>query len=684
MGKKRFFKKNKLFIALTVLALLCVLIFMGFKLFLYVKYLIGNDLVIQLETDNRDLSLVWGQNKTINFEMSKVTSPLCKTKCESFFSDISRNITLSQDNFIFDEASQNKEETIFQDRTGSGQAIYSYSLVCSNVKNFLCHTSELPISRKVLITVEYGPNQEQINTQKSLAQRIYDSFNQTSIISSYIEYMKTKLDQINETLLIEEDYSNLTLLSDKINDDFLRIATLWKQGRFDKANETFYAITADREKLRSDFLDLNRTVYSKVEQYNYLVKVLSSYGANLTELSSRGMNQSDSLILDRDIADFNSKIDLFSRSPRIQDKADIAFSILKNSLLVANCSAGRNNTSDSNGSEMAEGLYNGTVEDCSFKAKNVVNFNLSRIEIISPNQTYQNFTLQDPLPECCAYNKCKPCGKVEGAYPILFIHGHDFNKDISAEYSLNAFEDIQSKLNSDGFLNAGQVTLYDVDSNYSGRLGYAGIPMTFRSTYYYDVLKESSSIYLPVQVKSENIDTYSIKLRTLVEKLKYETGQPKVIIVAHSMGGLVARRYIQLFGNESVDKLILIATPNQGITGDIVSLCSVFGAKAECNDLTSGSLFLNKLNNYPSSPVKTYNVIGTGCEMGGEDGDGIVLKRNAVLNSAQTYYVNGSCLGINFLHNELLRIDKYPSVYETIKDIFNISSEKSDLMSIHF
>ena len=119
----------------------------------------------------------------------------------------------------------------------------------------------------------------------------------------------------------------------------------------------------------------------------------------------------------------------------------------------------------------------------------------------------------------------------------------------------------------------------------------------------------------------------------------------------------------------------MIGTPNNGITGNIVSLCSFFGATAECNDLTFGSLFLNKLNNDPSPYIKTYNIIGTGCDMSGEQGDGIVLNRNAILPNAEEYYINGTCAGLNLLHVDVLNTNKYPELYKILKEILNDTSK---------
>ncbi|MFA6375904.1 MAG: alpha/beta hydrolase [Candidatus Paceibacterota bacterium] len=51
----------------------------------------------------------------------------------------------------------------------------------------------------------------------------------------------------------------------------------------------------------------------------------------------------------------------------------------------------------------------------------------------------------------------------------------------------------------------------------------------------------------------------------LIQKIKTDTQMPKVDVVAHSMGGLVARQYIEsVYYQNDVDQLITLATPNNG------------------------------------------------------------------------------------------------------------------------
>ena len=68
----------------------------------------------------------------------------------------------------------------------------------------------------------------------------------------------------------------------------------------------------------------------------------------------------------------------------------------------------------------------------------------------------------------------------------------------------------------------------------------------------------------PYEWHASNIETAKL-LKAKVESVKTQTGWPKVDIVAHSMGGLVAREYIEtLNGGSSIDQLVTLGTPHNG------------------------------------------------------------------------------------------------------------------------
>ncbi|MBI4017190.1 MAG: alpha/beta fold hydrolase, partial [Candidatus Aenigmarchaeota archaeon] len=234
----------------------------------------------------------------------------------------------------------------------------------------------------------------------------------------------------------------------------------------------------------------------------------------------------------------------------------------------------------------------------------ITKFNFGQV---SANITYKivskiDINLSDNPPICCIFNECKPCCSAESCkndpktFPVIFLHGHSLAKGNSPEFSLDSFNKLQSKLQDDGYLNAGIVSLYSQNEPLQqGVWGLSGKPVTVKVSYYYDAFRKDDK-YIVVPTKSENIDTYALRLDNLIAMVKERTGKPKVNIIAHSMGGLVARRYIQIFGEDYIDKLVMIGTPNKGISGAVGNYCGFVGESRECQDMQENSLFINKLN----------------------------------------------------------------------------------------
>ena len=61
-----------------------------------------------------------------------------------------------------------------------------------------------------------------------------------------------------------------------------------------------------------------------------------------------------------------------------------------------------------------------------------------------------------------------------------------------------------------------------------------------------------------------NLDNSKDLLNTKIEEIKAQTGYSKVNIIAHSMGGLLTKDYINSYGKNSIDKLIFVGTPHLG------------------------------------------------------------------------------------------------------------------------
>lgn len=283
----------------------------------------------------------------------------------------------------------------------------------------------------------------------------------------------------------------------------------------------------------------------------------------------------------------------------------------------------------------------------------------SRIQIM-PNytETIKPLTLSTPEEKCCLKNKCSICG-TGNKYPVLLIHGFSINKKNSAYKSTNVFNEFETELLKDNYISMGAWSINSVN------IIRTNARLLFKPTYY---LTSYSIGTNTIESKDETLEVYSDRLKEIIDNIKLITGKEKVEIVAHSMGGLITRRYIQKYGTEDVNTLILVGTPNKGIDDNTYELCKTFGNKKECNDMKHDSEFIKLVNqDYPMP--KTYLIIGTGCDMQGKEGDGIVLKENSELKNYQAYYINGTCTITSFLHSGMARPKEHPEVLKKIIEI---------------
>ena len=75
----------------------------------------------------------------------------------------------------------------------------------------------------------------------------------------------------------------------------------------------------------------------------------------------------------------------------------------------------------------------------------------------------------------------------------------------------------------------------------------------------------------PYDWLASNVDTAKL-LKTKIEEIQAKEHWPKVDAVAHSMGGLVAREYIEMLGGaNNIDQFITLGTPHNGASEDYLT-----------------------------------------------------------------------------------------------------------------
>ena len=271
---------------------------------------------------------------------------------------------------------------------------------------------------------------------------------------------------------------------------------------------------------------------------------------------------------------------------------------------------------------------------------------------------------------CCIYDRCQSCNKSTSRNPLILLHGHSFDVGSDAYRSVEIFDAFEDKLARDGLYYPTGMLIYNSNST-RGILGKFDVPIVSKPTYYIETYNDLLGLTVS-ESKTSNIDTYVLRLKESIDYTRYITGKDKVDIVTHSMGGLVVRRYMQVFGTDSLGTVILIASPNGGISSTTFNLCKIFGSSNECDDMNSDGLFIKKLNDLSDQPNMdhVYLVIGKGCSTSGVDGDGVITAESSLMNSvskSHILYVDGNCTGTNYLHNNMLNIYDYPQVYDFVK-----------------
>jgi hypothetical protein len=635
--KKRWFKR-KCLIVVGIILLLIILFFVT-KSYLYFRYLIGNDFVISLNADKTNFFLNHNEEDKVIFESQIYTNFFCSANCHSKFIDLSSGKTLDEKKFYLKPAMQNIQEFyIYSDKFGSGQDLYRFEIKCTSIKTAFCKTSGEEKSKNILITLDYDLNEEEKILKQKYKENISFGITEINYLENYLSEFKNislKLSEFNNSINFSEEIENVSKSINLLNESYFNLKKDWENNNYLFLEKEIYNSEEGLIVLKKNFDLLNNAIQELVLENNYLFDNLTYAREKLEEFKNKNVSFNETLEINSLIMEFNEII---------EDK--INYSEIYQFI-----------------SKIENILFE--EEPCCFASEKINNFNLSKIYFIEIKNNF-SINFSEPASNCCFLGNCSSCWNSHPNlnYPIVFVHGHSFNHKVSAEYSFDTFEDLQEKLEEEGYINAGTIISVSREEKIFGKLNY---PMSFVASYYFDIYKNDESTKI-IQTKQDSIDTYAIRLNEIIKEIKSETGKNKVIIVCHSMGGIVSRRYLQIFGEESVDKIIILGTPNHGISEKIYDYCKLFGSSRECDDMKSDSLLINKLKQ-DVLEIPVYNIIGVGCDMGGEDGDGIVENKTAYLSYAKNYYVNGTCPNtFKFLHLDFVYPDKYPEVYEIIKE----------------
>jgi len=640
-------EKHKLLFFLVVSFVLVLFLIFGARLYLFINFLLGNDTLVKLTADKQDFFLENGESAVVEFDTYVSTNFFCEAKCSYSFEDLSMGYVLDRGNFTTKISNPNKiEYNLVAPGIGEGQKLYLFEVSCFSRETPFCKTNEEVNKRSYLVALNY----ELSESQKNFRERANESLQR--LIFEYDELQRIDLE--NEGMFeILSKHIELKNISDgnltKIGEDLDSLLEDWKNYEYEAVLED--ALANKINHTRELFVEINNNLSSKFSSYNEFV---------LDGLELRG--EITHLIIMENIS--------------IDNHEDISYLVRNFNFFVGNLTMPFDLALKKNEVNYLFLKVNNTFDELEnnysfeFNYSSLKPFNLSFLSkpFYSNYSSGKELSVEEPM--CCYKGDCDVCcgdgcWSDDSKYPIILVHGHSFNDKISADSSLGDLNVIKDELVEGGIVDGGYVIIRKLDD--AGTFARTNRQIVFAASYYFDIYQNEEET-LSLQAKADSLDTYALRLNDIVENVKRMTNRKKVNIVAHSMGGLVSRRYMQIFGEGSVDNLVMIGTPNKGIDGYVLSSCYVFGANIHCDMMDESSLFMNKLNFGQVPDTNVTMIVGLGCNTDGSPGDGIVKNESAYLSWANNYFVEGNCSGVDFFHRSMLDVREYPEVYEIIEE----------------
>lgn len=573
------------------------------------------------------------ENTTI--ELTTNTYLHCEARCEIKVINLNDSTNLTRFNATLRDA---HEPFSFITPVKENKILYGFEVVCANKEVFGCPAYGEHRARSLISTVEtINESQQALIQQQKEDLAIY--FARLAEIDAYGQLLVQQIGSVPEYQQRAEYVLSGRYLALQQGRHFQR---LWNERNFEQIQKTGVPIKV-LTRLENETKQLEQDIVQTMQQQHELISVLEAIVPQRERLwagyaERNGTEADEALKAYVDLRRLSNNVvrapteDVTERLAKANEIQEIY-----TRLQVLNTS--RRQPSGSFATEW------------------------KRIEIPLTLPDASQLQLESPEPRCCLNGTCTLC---TSHTPIMFVHGHSMTERNHPAYSLEAFAELQQVLEEQGIVNAGVVSAYD--AYHPVKDAWNGFPVSVAATYYYDAYLDGGS-YIFSSAKSESIDTYAIRLRDAVHVIQERTGSDEVIIVAHSMGGLVARRYMQLFGSDKVQQLITIGTPHHGVTDAIAQFCPVLGANKECDEMRTGSSMLAKINDPRNQPdVKITAIVGRGCD----DGDGIVTEKSATLEGATTIYINGTCQGTDVLHTSMLNPDRHP-IDELLLEILSIN-----------
>jgi len=697
-------------ILLIILLVALVFIFISVWGYIKINSLIGDGIIISSEPFYSSINLSYGDEAELSVELTLDNNILCSSTCTDYW--ISGDDVIKEDFSFRDKKEYVSTKSIQILDNGYGKRIYQHVVECHNVDSNICPSNGDVYRRTSTFMVNYGPSEEQLEV-------IGDALNEYVSLSTDIALLKARLDDLLGLVSNDDVDWGLNLIDDvrsvgSLGELKSDIVQTWSANEYDSALQMIRSAEVVVSSAKESFDAKENKTLEVLWNYNDAVSLANSLSDAGKLATYPGSGGSLDLIYDlinktnSAIGIINGKGDyLLAKTLLKAAENDYQFSVLNYEtaakaamkdylemyLACTNCSA--DDYVKKSLASVNQGNMIGLVEEqCSEVPPNTSDGSQALINKVTDwkvaggtGTTYYDGNQGSNLTEYInerlqsISQRCRPEGTISALmfseisyiqssivslpdvlpqaslqprqhdYPVILLHGHSFNVKNSAFQSTEVFNDLEDLFVDDGYIALGTPDKFDYSVQYED----LDVNAVFKPSYYITSYEDAFGIW-SVQSKTQGIDSYALRLKEIIDYVKHLTGKDKVKVVAHSMGGLVVRRYVQIYGPNDIDSLIMVATPNDGIDEKTYVYCKLFGEERECDDMLRGSAFLGKLNDLNNVPVMPPTSIIAG-KCIGEDNDGVVSFDSALLDDFPVLAVEGECSLGNLLHNNVLKMD---------------------------
>jgi len=221
----------KLFLFFVLIILVLLLVILEARIWLFFKFLLGNDVIMTINADKNELYLKHGEIGEISFDVKVTANLFCTVRCNTQLRDVGSNMVIKQ------ELSTSrlgipvhKVYTIKALKNGEGQDLYRFEIECTGQKTYLCDTSDTSKSQAFLFRVLYNLSDEEQAAKKGVELKFRETIIQLENANTTLNLIKTELEKINNTLETDEFYSELSdmkIIFDSQTENLLNVRNFW-------------------------------------------------------------------------------------------------------------------------------------------------------------------------------------------------------------------------------------------------------------------------------------------------------------------------------------------------------------------------------------------------------------------------------------------------------------------------